>query len=62
MGPGLFPGCPERLGNRIRLYTEVAAASGRSYALERIGPSTAELLFLCGLDAVNAEAARAFRS
>jgi 2-isopropylmalate synthase len=46
-------------GGRTRLYTEIAMPSGRSYALERIGPSTAELLFLCGLDAVNAEAVRA---
>jgi 2-isopropylmalate synthase len=45
-------------GDRIRLYTEIAMPSGRRYALERIGPSTAELLLLCGLDAVNAEAAR----
>jgi 2-isopropylmalate synthase len=46
-------------GNRIRLYTEIAAPSGRAYALERIGPSAAELLLLCGLDAVNAEMVRA---
>ncbi|MDR2344345.1 MAG: 2-isopropylmalate synthase [Spirochaetaceae bacterium] len=46
-------------GGRLRLYTEIATPSGRTYALERLGVSTAELLFLCGLDAVNAEAARA---
>jgi 2-isopropylmalate synthase len=46
-------------GGRLRLYTEIAAPSGRFYALERIGPSSAELLLLCGLDAVNAEALRA---
>lgn len=45
-------------GGRIRLYTEIAMPSGKCYALERIGSSTAELLFLCGLDAVNAEALR----
>jgi 2-isopropylmalate synthase len=48
-------------GDRIRLYTEIALPSGRSYALERIGSSAAELLLLCGLDAVNAEAVRAAR-
>lgn len=47
---------------RIRLYTEIALPSGRSYALERTGSSAAELLFLCGLDAVNAEAVRAGKS
>jgi 2-isopropylmalate synthase len=45
-------------GGRMRLYTEIAAPSGRSYALERLGASAAELLFLCGLDAINAEAVR----
>jgi 2-isopropylmalate synthase len=46
-------------GGRVRLYTEIAAPSGTPYALERTGPSAAELLLLCGLDAVNAEALRA---
>jgi 2-isopropylmalate synthase len=46
-------------GGRLRLYTEISAPSGRCYALERIGPSAAELILLCGLDAVNAEALRA---
>jgi 2-isopropylmalate synthase len=45
-------------GDRIRLYTEIAAPSGRRYALERIGPSATELLLLCGLDAANAEMLR----
>jgi 2-isopropylmalate synthase len=46
-------------GGRVRLYTEIALPSGRFYALERTGASPAELLFLCGLDALNAEAVRA---
>jgi 2-isopropylmalate synthase len=46
-------------GGKLRLYTVVSFDSGRIYALERAGPqSGAELLFLCGLDAINAEAVR----
>jgi hypothetical protein len=45
-------------GGRLRLYAELAFPSGRVYALERAGASPAEALFLCGLDALNAEAAR----
>jgi 2-isopropylmalate synthase len=45
-------------GGGLRLYAEIAMPSGRSYALERTGSSTAELLFLCGLDAINAETLR----
>jgi hypothetical protein len=46
-------------GGGLRLYAEITVPSGRSYALERLGASAAELLFLCGLDAINAEAVRA---
>jgi 2-isopropylmalate synthase len=45
-------------GGRTRLYTEMVLPSGNCYALERIGPSAAEILLLCGLDALNAEAVR----
>jgi hypothetical protein len=48
-------------GNRIRLYTEITLQPGMTYALERIGPSAAELLLLCGLDAVNAGALKAMQ-
>jgi 2-isopropylmalate synthase len=58
--PDFFRTALNGYGGRIRLYTEIALPSGRSYALERIGASSGELLFLCGLDAVNAEAARGF--
>jgi 2-isopropylmalate synthase len=43
-------------GGKLRLYAEICSPAGRLYALERTGSSSAELLFLCGLDAVNAEA------
>jgi 2-isopropylmalate synthase len=43
-------------GGRLRLYAEISFDSERLYALERAGASAAELLFLCGLDAINAEA------
>jgi 2-isopropylmalate synthase len=56
---GFFRTALNAYGGRTRLYTEIALPSGRSYALERTGTSPAELLFLCGLDAVNAEAVRA---
>jgi 2-isopropylmalate synthase len=45
-------------GGRLRLYAELAFPSGRAYALERAGSSPAEILFLCGRDALNAEAVR----
>ncbi|MDR2135630.1 MAG: 2-isopropylmalate synthase [Treponema sp.] len=64
---GLCGRCPDfsrvalnGCGGRIRLYAEIALPSGRRYALERTGPSAAELLLLCGLDAVNAEALRPY--
>jgi 2-isopropylmalate synthase len=49
-------------GGRLRLYAEISFASGVTYALERAGASAAELLFLCGLDAINAEAVNQCRS
>jgi 2-isopropylmalate synthase len=57
--PEFSPPALNGSGGRIRLYTEIAPPSGRRYALERTGPSAAELLLLCGLDAVNAETLRA---
>ncbi|MDR2501312.1 MAG: 2-isopropylmalate synthase [Treponema sp.] len=56
--PEFSPLAVNGYSGRIRLYTEIRPPSGSCYALERIGPSVAELLLLCGLDAVNAEMAR----
>jgi hypothetical protein len=45
-------------GKKMRLYAEIAAG-GRSYAAERAGETGAGgLLFLCGLDVINAELLR----
>jgi 2-isopropylmalate synthase len=43
-------------GGSVRLYAETGFPSGRTYAVERSGTSPARLLFLCALDALNAEA------
>jgi 2-isopropylmalate synthase len=55
-GPDFSPVALNGWDGKIRLYTEIAGPQGRTYTLERIGSSVAELLLLCGLDAVNAEA------
>jgi 2-isopropylmalate synthase len=44
-------------GNRVRLYVE-AGVDGKFYCLERTGVSAGFLLFTCGLDIINAAAAR----